>query len=40
MITMYRVMSGKDRVDSNLWFDMANQREVAHVLKVRNIGSS
>ena len=29
MITMYRLMSGKDRVDSNLWFDMANQREGA-----------
>ena len=26
-ITMYRVMSGKDRVDSTLWFDMATQRE-------------
>ena len=29
MITMYRVMSGKDRVDSTLWFDMATQREGA-----------
>ena len=29
MITMYRLMSGKYRVDSNLWFDMANQREGA-----------
>ena len=29
MITMYRVRSGKDRVDSNLWFDTANQREGA-----------
>ena len=29
MITMYRVMSGKDRLDSTLWFDMAIQREGA-----------
>ena len=29
MITMFRVMSGKDRVDSTLWFDMATQREGA-----------
>ena len=29
MITMYRVMSGKDRVDSILWFDVPTQREGA-----------
>jgi hypothetical protein len=29
MITMFRLMSGKDRVDSTLWFDMATQREGA-----------
>ena len=29
MITMYRLMTGKDRVDSTLWFDMATQREGA-----------
>ena len=27
MITMYSVTSGKEKVDSNLWFDTANQRE-------------
>jgi hypothetical protein len=27
MITMFRVLSEKDRVDSTLWFDMANQRQ-------------
>ena len=29
MITMYGVMSGKGRVDSTLWFDIATQREGA-----------
>ena len=29
MITMYRVMSGKDKVNSSLWFQMATQREGA-----------
>ena len=29
MITMYRMMTGKDKVDSSLWFQMARQREGA-----------
>ena len=29
MITMYRVMSGKCRVDRSLWFEVASQREGA-----------
>jgi hypothetical protein len=29
MFTMYRMISGKDSVDSTLWFDIATQREGA-----------
>ena len=27
MITIFGVMSGRDRVDSTMWFDMSTQRE-------------